>query len=133
MADAANDDNNDTGGSTLATATEFLVPSWLVESKPAHHFWACLVQPLYEPFTSRALPAAVTLPLFGLVLVLLAWLGAATGDGDADGAHHRRHKRRKRRRSALWARLRSLPAYSILFAYVATGTRGRLVIVFTGG
>lgn len=123
MADAANDDNNDTGGSTLATATEFLVPSWLVESKPAHHFWACLVQPLYEPFTSRALPAAVTLPLFGLVLVLLAWLGA----------HHRRHKRRKRRRSALWARLRSLPAYSILFAYVATGTRGRLVIVFTGG
>lgn len=112
----------------LPDTTSALSPAWLNDSSsPAYHFWSCLVQPLYEPITNRALPAPLTLPLVCLLLLLLTWLGTTTSDTPESSA--RRHKRRARvkvksRRRALWARLRaSLPAYSILFAYVATGKK----------
>lgn len=117
------DDTSSDNGSNLAV--DYLLPTWLSESKPAYHFWSCLVQPLYEPLTSRALPAAVTLPLVCLVLLLLTWLGTTDDSDAARRRRHKRHARAMRRRSALWGlwgRLRSLPAYSILFAYIATGT-----------
>lgn len=119
----AQDDTSSDNGSNVAV--DYLLPTWLSESKPAYHFWSCLVQPLYEPLTSRVLPAAVTLPLACLVLLLLTWLGTTDDSEAARRRRHKRHARAMRRRSALWGlwgRLRSLPAYSILFAYVATGT-----------
>lgn len=122
------DDASSTPNATAAAALEYLVPSWLAESKSAHHFWSCLVQPLYEPITNRALPAVATLPLICLVVVLLLLWTTTAGEDDEQHQQHpaaarlrKRRARAKKRRRALWARLRSLPAYSILFAYVATG------------
>lgn len=119
-----NPSSSDPAAAANANASALLVPPWL-QSQSAHHFWACLVQPLYEPLTNRALPPLVTLPLaIALAVSLLTRLGAFEGAVDASSSRLRSSKRRaraKRRRWALWGRLRSLPVYSILFAYVASG------------